>query len=119
MDPRLRTFEPRDLGALQRLLDAPGIREQFDIFSGPAGAERMLADTWTPRDGVRLAWVGDEPVGFALAIVLPGPPQPWAVVRGAVLPAWRRRGIGRALLHELLRYLRAPGPREVPRELGM
>jgi mycothiol synthase len=98
----IRPYETRDLEGLQRLLHAPGITDQYDLFAGPEGARQLLADPHTPHDGVRLAYVDGAPVGFGYAILLPGPPTPWTVLRGAVLPAFRRHGIGRAL-HDVLR----------------
>lgn len=110
MPPTVRPYEPRDLATLRALLAAPGVREQYDKFAGPDGTERMLADPYTPTGGVRLAFVAGEPAGFALPIVLPGPPAAWAVLRGAVLPRYRRGGIGRALYVAVTHWLDSQGP---------
>ncbi len=116
MDLKLRPFEPGDLDVLQQLLHAPGITEQYDLFAGPDGARQLLADPHTPLAGVRLAFVDGAPVGFAYAILLPGPPTAWCVLRCAVLQGFRRRGIGRAL-HDAVREFaltqtQLPGIRE-------
>jgi mycothiol synthase len=101
----LHSFRSSDLAVLQSLIEAPGISEQYDLFTGPGGVERLLADPYTPTAGVRLAFADGEPAGFAYAIVLPGPPAPWAVLRGAVLPRFRRQGIGRALHEAVVAWL--------------
>ncbi len=116
MAATIRTYTPHDLGTLQALVEAEGIAEQYDKFAGPGGAERMLADTWAPAAGVRLAFVDGEVAGFAYAILLPGPPSPWAVLRGGVLPKFRRQGIGRALHDEVVAWL---GTGQPLRELAM
>jgi len=82
--------------ALRAVLAEPSIAEQYDMYAGDDGAERLLGDPYTPAEGVRLAWVGGEPAGFACAILLPSD-APWAMLRGGVLARFRRRGIGRAL----------------------
>ena len=109
-DLTLRPYTPADRGTLAAVVAAPGVVEQYDKFSGPDGIEHMLGDPFTPLDGVRLAFVDGEPAGFAYAIVLPGPPARWAVLRGAVLPRFRRRGIGRALHGAITTHLLATGP---------
>ena len=106
----LRTYEPGDLPALQALLDTPGIAEQYDTFARPGGAERALADSYTPAAGVRLAFVDGEPAGFAFPIVLPGPPAPWAALRGAVVPRFRRQGIARALHDSVAAWAQVHAP---------
>ena len=110
MAATLRACTPSDLATLQALLQAPGITEQYDKFAGPDGAERMLADTWAPAAGVRLAFVDGEVAGFAYPIVLPGPPAAWAVLRGGVRPGFRRRGIGRALHAAVVDWLATQQP---------
>lgn len=106
----LRPYAPTDRDTLATLLAAPGVAEQFDMFGGAEGVELMLSDPYTPIDSVRLAFVDDEPAGFAYAIVLPGPPARWAVLRGAVLTRFRRRGIGRALHDGVVAAVLATGP---------
>ena len=46
-----------------------------------------------------LAWLGDAPAGFILARDLGGEVE---ILSLGVLPAWRRRGIGRALMDSLV-----------------
>ncbi|HEY6195011.1 MAG TPA: GNAT family N-acetyltransferase [Candidatus Eisenbacteria bacterium] len=106
----LRPYTPSDLATFQALLDAPGIAGQFDTVARPGGVERILADSYTPSAGVRLAFVDGEPAGFAFPIVLPGPPAPWAALRGAVVPRFRRQGIARALHDAVVAWLEAHAP---------
>lgn len=47
----------------------------------------------------RLAWQADDPVGFVLARDLGGEVE---ILSLGVLPQWRRRGIGRALLDDVV-----------------
>jgi mycothiol synthase len=101
----IRPYRPDDRAALQSVLHAPGIVEQFDMYAGDDGVERMLGDPYTPGEGVRLAFVDGEPAGFACAILLPAA-EPWAMLRLGVLPRFRRRGVGRALHDEASAFVR-------------
>ena len=116
MDPIVRTFRPDDLPALSALLGEPSIAEQYDMYTGEAGAERLLGDPYTPAEGVHVAFAGDEPAGFALAIVLPSEPA-WAMLRGGVRPHFRRQGLGRALHERVSAFVRGqtavPGVQDV------
>src|SRR5262249_50920346 len=105
MPTAVRPYRPEDLPALRTVLRDPAIVEQFDMYEGEDGAERLLGDPYTPAAGVRLATVDGEPAGFACAIVLPAD-RPWAMLRGGVLPRFQRRGIGRALHDEVSAYVR-------------
>lgn len=105
----IRRYQPADRDTLSALLAAPAVREQYDMFAGADGVERMLGDPYTPLGSVHLAFAGGEAAGFSYAVVLPGPPARWAVVRGAVLPHLRRRGIGRALYERVLAAVRTDG----------
>ena len=118
----VRPYRDSDHDALLGLLRAPGIREHYDVYDAPDGVARVVEGSYTPRDGVHLAFAGapgeagSEPAGFACAIVLPGPPHAFAVLRGAVLERFRRRGIGRALYRAVSTF--AVTQRELPiREL--
>jgi len=101
----LRTYRDADLPALRSVLEDPAIVAQFDMYEGDDGAERLLGDPFTPADGVSLAFVGGEPAGFACAILIPSEP-PWSMLRGGVLPGFRRRGIGTALHRRTADYVR-------------
>ena len=92
----VRPYRPDDRAALQALLQSPEIAGQYDMYEGSDGAERLLADPYTPAEGVRLAFVEGEAAGFACAILLPAA-EPWTMLRGGVLPRFQRRGVGRAL----------------------
>jgi len=93
----IRPWTDRDLETLRALMQDPGIAGQFDIFTGPGILEQRLADPHLRHDCIRLAWVGEEAAGFGFAFVLPSAAGDWSVVRIGVRPAFRRRGIGRAL----------------------
>jgi len=93
----IRPWTTRDLETLRTLMEDPGIAGQFDIFTGPGILEQRLADPHLRHGCIRLAFLGDEPVGFGFAFVLPSAAGDWSVVRVAVRPPFRRRGIGRAL----------------------
>ena len=115
MPVTVRPYRPEDRDALQAVLQAPVIAEQFDMYAGDDGVERMLGDPYTPAEGVRLAFVDGEPAGFACAILLKSA-EPWSMLRGGVLPRFQRRGVGRALHADVSAYVRQqtrlPGVRE-------
>lgn len=93
----VRPYQDSDHDALLGLLRSPDIREHYDIYDAADGVERVIEGSYTPRAGVHMAFADGQPAGFACAILLPGPPHAFAVLRGAVLERFRRRGIGRAL----------------------
>src|SRR5204862_3854291 len=105
MPATVRTYQPDDRAALQAVLQAPGIAEQFDMYAGEDAVERLLGDPYTPADGVRLAFVDGDPAGFACAILLPAA-SPWTMLRGGVLERFRRSGVGRALHDAVSAYVR-------------
>src|SRR6185295_9500056 len=105
MTIHVRPYVDADHDTLLGLLRSPDIRGQYEIYDAPDGVERVVDGVYTPRAGVRLAFVGSEPVGFACAIMLPGPPRAFTVFRGAVLERFRRRGIGRALYESVREYV--------------
>lgn len=106
MPTTVRPFHVDDREALLSVLRAPGVAEQFDMYAGDDGLERLFGDPYTPADGVHLAFVDGEAAGFACAILLPGA-EPWTMLRIGVLPRLRRRGIGRALHDAVSAYVRA------------
>jgi len=106
MSVTVRPFTPADAPLLLSLIRAAGVREQFDTLDSPEGVERLLADPYTPADGVRLAFVDGEPAGFGFTFLIPGPPAAWSALRGGVLPAFRRRGVARALHAALVEFVR-------------
>jgi GNAT superfamily N-acetyltransferase len=81
--------------------------------------EDRFAAWWAAEAGRRLTWLaseGSRPVGMVNLVVFermpaPGrPPSRWGYLGTAfVLPAWRSRGTGTALLSALLSYARAEG----------
>src|SRR5690348_8242135 len=98
-------YRPDDRAVLQAVLQSPGILQQFDMYAGDDGVERLLGDPYTPVEGVRLAFVDGEVAGFACAILLPAV-EPWTMFRGGVLPRFQRRGVGRALHDAVTQYVR-------------
>ena len=66
-------------------------------FSVPWSAEALAGTLASPFAHVRLARRAGEPVGYLCATVLAGEAE---ILRIAVLPAARRQGIARALLHD-------------------
>src|SRR6516225_2958974 len=115
MPTTVRSYAPADRAALLSILQSPTIAEQFDMYAGVDGVERLLGDPYTPAEGVRLAFVDGVPAGFACAILLPAE-EPWTMLRGGVLPGFRRRGVGRALHEAASAYVREqtrlPGVRQ-------
>jgi len=101
----VRPYRPDDRAALHAVLQAPAILEQFDMYAGADGVERLLGDPYTPAEGVRLAFVDGEAAGFACAILLPAS-EPWTMLRIGVLPRFRRLGVGRALHDAVSAYVR-------------
>ena len=79
----------------------------------PDHAQRFLADDavllWTAMDG-------DEVVGFLFCLIVPlrsGDGQELLLYEIGVRSAWRRRGVGRALLDEMERWMKTTGVSEV------
>ena len=105
MPTTVRSYSPGDRAALLAILQSPTIAEQFDMYAGADGVERLLGDPYTPAESVRLAFVDGAPAGFACAILLPAA-EPWTMLRGGVLPPFRRRGVGRALHDAVSAYVR-------------
>jgi ribosomal-protein-alanine N-acetyltransferase len=99
--PVLRSVRPEDLPRLRtldRLCFEPGIaysQREIRRFLELPGAESVLAET------------ADELAGFALGY--PDAPDLARVVTLDVHPAFRRHGLGRRLLRELLARLAAAG----------
>lgn len=89
------------------LMEAPGIAHQFDKFVGADAFAQLLTDPHLDPASVRLAKHDGRFVGFSLAFVLRSPARRWAMLRVAVLPEHRRRGVGRALVEAALPRLRS------------
>lgn len=64
----------------------------------------------------RVAWVQDDPIGFALAIVLGAETE---IVSLGVLPGYRRRGTGFALLDAVCSEARLRGAHRVVLEVAL
>lgn len=67
-----------------------------DTWPPPTVTPEDLAD---PRVRTRVAWVGDTPAGVVVAT---READAWVAGGFAVLPAWRKRGVGRQLLSDLM-----------------
>jgi transitional endoplasmic reticulum ATPase len=98
---RIRDFHPDDLDAAVRLWDNPAASSEEPAF----GLSDLIAAVRSHEPAV-VAVVGEELVGIAVATVSGG--RAW-VMRISLATAWRRRGIGSAMLGELERRLVAAG----------
>lgn len=103
---RIRQAEPQDLDALVRL----------EAEAGETGWSRAAYEGEL-RNSVATLWVVDanqHVVALMVAWTLPGEVQLQNVV---VARAWRRRGIGRALMATLLEHARRHGAQSVELEV--
>jgi mycothiol synthase len=94
----LRRYEPADLEALRALVSESSLAAEFDMLQGPGALEGALADPFLIRDGLQLAFVDGELVGFCEAFVPPGAHGRFAMLRLGVSDRRRRLGIGTRLL---------------------
>ena len=98
---RVRDFHADDLDAVVRLWDNQAASSEAPAFS----LSDLIAAVRSHEPAV-VAVVGEELVGAAVAAV--GGDRAW-VMRISLAPAWRRLGIGSAMLRELERRLVATG----------
>jgi GNAT superfamily N-acetyltransferase len=98
---RIRDFHPDDLDAAVRFWDNPAASSEAPVF----GLSDLIAAVRSSEPAM-VAVVGEELVGTAVATVSGG--RAW-VMRISLATAWRRRGIGSAMLGELERRLVAAG----------
>ena len=109
----LRFASHEDASAVYDLVRQLAVYEKLEheVTSSVADIERMLRDA-NSKVEVLLAETGEQAVGFALFF------ENFSTFRGKpglyledlfVMPAWRRRGIGLALLDRLLRLARDRG----------
>ena len=98
---RVRDFHDDDLDAAVRLWEDPAAGSEAPVF----GLSDLIAAVRADAPAV-VAVVGEELVGVAVATV--SGDQAW-VMRISLAAAWRRRGIGSAMLSELERRLVAAG----------
>ena len=98
---RLRDFHADDLDAVVRLWDNQAASSEAPAFS----LSDLIAAVRSHEPAV-VAVVGEELVGATVAAV--GGDRAW-VMGISLAPAWRRRGIGSAMLRELERRLVAAG----------
>ncbi len=116
--PIIRRLGPGDDALLARLategpdFDLEG-RDEPEAPLAPALAARYLAN---PAVLHWVAFAGDEPIGtlFCLHLPLPsGDGEEVLLHKIGVRRAWRRRGVGRALLAALTRWMRESAVPEV------
>lgn len=98
---RVRDFHADDLDAVVRLWDNQAASSEAPAFS----LSDLIAAVRSHEPAV-VTVVGEELVGAAVAAV--GGDRAW-VMRISLAPAWRRLGIGSAMLRELERRLVATG----------
>jgi len=98
---RVRDFHADDLDAVVRLWDNQAASSEAPAFS----LSDLIAAVRSHEPAV-VAVVGEELVGATVAAV--GGDRAW-VMGISLAPAWRRRGIGSAMLRELERRLVAAG----------
>ena len=98
---RVRDFHADDLDAAVRLWDNPAASSEAPLF----GLSDLIAAVRSHQPAV-VAVVGEELAGVAVATVTGD--RAW-VMRISLAAAWRRRGIGSAMLGELERRLVAAG----------
>jgi transitional endoplasmic reticulum ATPase len=98
---RIRDFHADDLDAAVRLWENPAASSEAPAF----GLSDLIAAVRSHEPAVA-AVVGDEVVGVAVATVAGD--RAW-VMRISLAAAWRRRGIGSAMLSELERRLVTAG----------
>jgi len=106
---RVRDFHDDDLDAAVRLWDSPASSGEAPAF----GLSDLIAAVRSHEPAV-VAVVGEELAGTAVATLSGG--RAW-IMRISLAPAWRRRGIGSAMLGELERRLVAAGVQGVTNEM--
>src|ERR1700751_4334411 len=98
-------FSLADLAVAGRLWEPPASSSEAPLF----GLSDLIAAVRSHQPAV-VAVVGEELAGVAVATVTGD--QAW-VMRISLAAAWRRRGIGSAMLGELERRLVAAGVRRI------
>ncbi len=110
MDIQITPWTTADHDAVRAMVAEPLLRQQFDKLIGPNRVESWLLDPFCDPEMRWIARVDGTPVGFAYAFLLPASSPPWAMLRIAVAPAYRRRGIGTRLLQAHLDAIPRRGP---------
>ena len=99
---RFRPFDPeRDYEAYVDLIREANTADRIDYIPTVENlrADHAHGDEYDPRRDVLLAEIGDELVAAAETLVRTRDGIGNHHLEGWVRPAWRRRGLGRALLH--------------------
>ncbi len=105
MSLEIRSYTPADHDTLMTLVNDPAIIDQFEKIAGPSGIRNLLSDRCTHPNGVLIARLAGEPVGFSIAYVLPQVGGGFGMQRVGVLEPHRRKGIGMALLRASEQFL--------------
>ncbi|HET9326559.1 MAG TPA: GNAT family N-acetyltransferase [Candidatus Eisenbacteria bacterium] len=95
-----RPYRPADRDAFHAVLRDPALRPQLQWLIDSHELDDPLNH---PFVGPAKAWVAEgenELAGFSTAFKLDSGRGPWSVVRVAVRPRYRRRGLGRGLLEQ-------------------
>ena len=109
---RLRRFRPEDQRRVREICEA-GLAERFDVFDGGANPDLVdIQRSYLDAGHEFLVAEEDEGVIAACGCLLPEA-EPARVVRLSVDRAHRRRGIGRALVHECRELVSRAGRREL------
>lgn len=107
MNLSIRPWTPADLETLRALVTGPSLAPSFDKFQGTHGLEHKLHDEILAKPGLQLAFVDGEPAGFGVPWVIPREGRsPMVMMRVGVTERFRRAGVGTALAHELLAFVR-------------
>jgi len=96
------------LDALAVLVSHPSLVTEFEMWQGRVAS--AFEDPFHPRDLTWIARDAGNPVGFALAYVLPSTRERFAMIRIGVLESHRRQGIGSRLLELAIPAVRAYAP---------
>lgn len=108
----IRPFDPTDQPAVRRLI-LEGLGEHFGMIDETLNPDiDDIAAHYTARGHIFLVAVADGAViGSAALIIEDG--QVGRLVRVSVAAAYRRRGLGRALVHRLIGIARERGLRRL------
>ncbi len=105
----IRLYTPRDRAALHALLRHPSLEGEFGWLLDNGELHDPLRHPYGDPAGV---WVGEVEgalAGFAMMLRLASKRGDWTAVRVGVRAPFRRRGLGRALVEQVLGRLRATG----------
>src|SRR5689334_11707110 len=102
---RIRVMEPDDHPAVRAMIGDPGLERQFENLLAAGALDDVRLDPWFVPGLALLALDDDEPVGFAIGLLIRHGEESFAFLRIGVPERMRRRGIGTALLQQSLERL--------------